>query len=59
MIILWDIYRAVGDMVKATEAAAGAREISKQRAERGFKAWSMLVMADIKNCEKAPEENIT
>lgn len=59
MIILSDVYRAAGDMVKAAEAAAGAMEISKKRAERGFEAWAMLVMAAIEYCKGTPEEAIT
>ncbi len=56
LIILADVFRAVGKGSEAAETVSRALAISEQRGERGFEAWAMLVMAGIKNAEQKPEE---
>lgn len=56
LIMLADVYRAVGEASKAVETVEHALEISGNRGERGFEAWAMLVMAGIKNAARKPEE---
>ncbi len=47
--MLADTYRAAGDIALATETVSRALKLANNREERGFEAWSMLVMAGIKN----------
>ena len=45
--VLADAYRFVGETALATETISRALKIAKEREERGFEAWAMLVMAAI------------
>ena len=56
LIILADVFRAVGKDSEAAETATRALEISNKRGERGFEAWAMRVMASVKNAAQRPEE---
>ena len=56
LIMLADVYRAVGKGSEAAETISRALKISNERGERGFEAWAMLVMAGIKNAANRSEE---
>lgn len=58
LIILADVYRALGKVSEAVETVSRALEITDKRGERGFQAWAMLVMAGIQNAAKRPDEAI-
>jgi class 3 adenylate cyclase/tetratricopeptide (TPR) repeat protein len=58
LIILADVYRAVGKVSEAFATVSHALKISDQRGERGFEAWAMLVTAGIKNAAQQHEEAI-
>lgn len=47
LTVLADAYRNVGETALATETISRALKIAKEREERGFEAWAMLVMAAI------------
>ena len=56
LTVLADVYRAVGDISLATETVEHALKISNEREELGFEAWTMFVMAGIKNKANQPGE---
>ena len=47
LTVLADAYRTVGETALATETIARTLKIAKEREERGFEAWAMIVMAAI------------
>ena len=56
IIVLADVYRAVGEISLATETVSRALKLSEKREERGFEAWAMLVMAGINDAAERLEE---
>ena len=56
LIMLADVYRAVGKGSEAAETISRALKISNERGERGFEAWAILVMAGIKMAATQSEE---
>ena len=56
LTVLADAYRAVGDIALATETVSRALKLANEGEERGFEAWTMLVMAGINDAAERLEE---
>jgi tetratricopeptide (TPR) repeat protein len=56
LTVLADAYRAIGDIALATEIVSRALKLSNEGEERGFEAWTMLVMAEINDAAERLEE---
>jgi tetratricopeptide (TPR) repeat protein len=56
LTVLADAYRAVGDIALATETVSHALKLADEGEERGFEAWTMLVMAGIYDAAERLEE---
>jgi tetratricopeptide (TPR) repeat protein len=48
LTVLGDTYRALGEMALATETVSNALRFADESEERGFEAWAMLIMGNIK-----------
>ena len=57
LAVLADAYRLVGNTSLAVETIFRALNMARKRDERGFEAWSMLVMAMVKIDEEKPSES--
>ena len=56
LTVLADAYRVTGKISLATQTVSRALELSDKREEHGFKAWAMLVMAEINDAAEQLEE---